>query len=76
MSLENRIERLEARLSRPVGASLQVHLVFVDDCRADNEIHNEAARCRALAANPAPKGASTVVIEFVAPKEYGSSDEP
>ena len=75
MSLQSRVERLEARFDHATQASRQVHFVFVDDCRVDDEAHNEAAKRRALAANPAPEDARVTFIQLVIPKGYGSRDE-
>lgn len=76
MSIESRIERLEARFDHATQASRQVHFVFVYDCSVDDDAHNEAAQRRALAANPPPEGARVTSIQFVTPKKYRSRDEP
>ena len=76
MSLANRIGRLEASLKRTEQATRKFHLVVVDDCRLDDEAHNEVQKRRALAANPPPEGARLAVIQIVGPKNQGSSDEP
>jgi len=76
MTLANRIGRLEASLKRVEQSTRRGHLIVVDDCRLDDEAHNEAQKRRALAANPPPEGAIVAVIQIVAPKNQGSSDEP
>ena len=75
MSLESRIEQLEASVGRTKRASRHVHMVLVWDCRVNDEGHNEAAMQRALAANPAPKGAEVTFILLVEPKGCGTRDE-
>ena len=76
MTLANRIGRLEASLKRADQSTRKGHLIYVHDCILDDEAHNEAQKRRALAANPPPEGATVVVIQIVAPKNQGSSDEP
>jgi hypothetical protein len=50
MTLESRIERLEANLKRTEETTQQTHLLIVHDCIVGDEAHNEAQKRKALAA--------------------------